>query len=152
LFAALNVASGRVIGDCRESHKAEDYISFLKRVDRKSPKGKILHIVIDNYSTHKTPEVREYLDSMNGRFVEHFIPTHSSWLNLVERWFGEITNKRIRRGSWSGVAELEKAITDFVNHWNESGRRFTWTKSADEIKDNIKTARKKSGNLKKTEH
>jgi transposase len=142
LFAALNVASGSVIGDCRDSHKATDYISFLKRVDRHSPRGRILHIVVDNYSAHKTPEVREYLDSKNGRFVEHFIPTHSSWLNLVERWFGEITNKAIRRGSWSGVAELEKAITDFVKHWNKSGRRFTWTKSSDQIKVNIKSARK----------
>ena len=152
LFAALNVASGKVIGDCKDSHKATDYISFLKMVDRKSPKNKTLHIIADNYSSHKTPEVREYLESKNGRFVEHFIPTHSSWLNLVERWFGEITTKRIRRGSWSGVDELEKAITDYIKHWNKSGRRFRWTKSADYIKKSIRTASKKSGKPKKTEH
>lgn len=152
LFAALNVASGKVIGDCRDCHKAADYISFLKRIDRQSPKGKTLHIVADNYSAHKTPEVKAYLESMNGRFIEHFIPTHSSWLNLVERWFGEITTKRIRRGSWSGVAELERAIVAFVKHWNKSGRRFVWTKTSDEILASIKTAKKKSGSLKKTEH
>lgn len=140
LFAALNVLSGKVIGDCKERHKAADYISFLKMVNRKSPKGKTLHIIADNYSAHKTKEVREYLESMNGRFVEHFIPTHSSWLNLVERWFGEITNKRIRRDSWTSVDELEKAIGDYIKTWNASGRRFKWVKSADKIMDSIAVA------------
>lgn len=141
LFAALNVLSGKVIGECRDQHKAEDYIAFLKRIDKSFPKGKTLHIVADNYSAHKTKEVREYLSSKPGRFVEHFIPTHSSWLNLVERWFGEITNKRIRRESWDGVAQLERAISDFIKHWNRSGRKFTWVKSADEIKTKIEKAR-----------
>jgi transposase len=141
LFAALNVLSGKVIGDCRNQHKAADYISFLKMVDKKCPKGKVLHIVADNYSAHKTPEVREYLDSMNGRFVEHFIPTHSSWLNIVERWFGEITNKRIRRDSWSGVDELERAIDDYIKHWNKSGRKFKWVKSVEQINSSIAKAR-----------
>ena len=141
LFAALNVLSGKVIGDCRNQHKAADYISFLKMVDKKCPKGKVLHIVADNYSAHKTPEVREYLDSMNGRFVEHFIPTHSSWLNIVERWFGEITNKRIRRDSWSGVDELERAIDNYIKHWNKSGRKFKWVKSAEQINSSIAKAR-----------
>ena len=152
LFAALNVASGKVIGDCKDAHKAADYISFLKLVDRKSPKGKTLHIVADNYSAHKTPAVRAYLDSKDGRFVEHFIPTHSSWLNLIERWFGEITTKRIRRASWSGVAELETAIADYITHWNRSGRRFKWTRSADEINKSIATVRNISGDPKKTGH
>jgi len=147
LFAALNVASGKVIGDCNDSHKGADYISFLKLVDRKSPKGKILHVIVDNYSAHKTKEVREYLDSMQGRFVEHFIPTHSSWLNLVERWFGEITNKRIRRESWTGVQELEKAISDYIKQWNKSGRRFCWTKSAEDIKSKVRKAATHSGKL-----
>jgi transposase len=141
LFAALNILSGTVIGECREQHKAADYISFLKKVDRTYPKGKTLHIVVDNYSTHKTKEVREYIDSKHGRFVEHFIPTHSSWLNLVERWFGEITNQRIRRESWTGVHELEAAIKEYIKHWNNSGRRFSWVKTADEIKTSIKKAR-----------
>jgi len=141
LFAALNVLSGKVIGECREKHTADDYIAFLKRIDRQCPKGKILHIVADNYRTHKTEEVRNYLNSKPGRFVEHFIPTHSSWLNLVERWFGEITTKRIRRESWNGVAQLEKAINEFIKHWNKSGRYFTWTKTAHEIKSSINKAK-----------
>jgi transposase len=140
LFAALNVISGKVIGECKEQHKAADYIAFLKKVNRQCPKGKILHIVADNYAAHKTKEVREYLESKDGRFVEHFIPTHSSWLNIVERWFGEITNKRIRRESWSGVKELEKAINDYITHWNKSGRRFQWVKTADQISASIEKA------------
>lgn len=141
LFAALNVLSGKVIGECRDRHKAADYISFLKKLDRQCPKGKTLHIVADNYATHKTKEVREYLDSKPGRFVEHFIPTHSSWLNLVERWFSEITTKRIRRGSWDGVAQLEKAIAEFIKHWNKSDGKFTWVRTSEEIKTAIKKAR-----------
>lgn len=141
LFAALNVLSGKVIGECRDQHKAEDYIAFLKKIDKNCPKEKTLHIIADNYSAHKTKEVRGYLASKPGRFVEHFIPTHSSWLNLVERWFGEITNKRIRRESWDGLAQLERAINDFIKHWNKSGRKFTWVKTADEIKAKIEKAK-----------
>jgi transposase len=137
LFAALNVASGKVIGKCKERHKAEDYVSFLRILDRKTPKGKVLHIIADNNSSHKSPVVREYLKTKNGRFAEHFIPTYSSWLNLIERWFAEITNKRIRRGSWSSVEELEKAIIDYIVSWNKSGRRFRWTKTFDEIQTSI---------------
>ncbi len=141
LFAALNVLSGKVIGECRSQHKAEDYIAFLKKIDRSCPKGKTLHIVADNYAAHKTLKVREYLASKPGRFVEHFIPTHSSWLNLIERWFGEITNKRIRRESWDGVAQLERAIHDYIKHWNTSGRKFTWVKTSNEIKEKIEKAK-----------
>lgn len=141
LFAALNVASGRIIGDCRDSHKAKDYISFLRKIDRNCVKGKVLHIVADNYAAHKTKEVREYLAKKNGRFVEHFIPTHSSWLNTIERWFAEITNKRIRRESWTSVSELEAAIAGYIRVWNDSGKRFTWTRSASEIKASICKAR-----------
>jgi transposase len=141
LFAALNVLNGKVIGECRDKHTADDYISFLKKVNRQCPKGKTLHIVADNYRTHKTAEVRKYLDLKPGRFVEHFIPTHSSWLNLVERWFGEITTKRIRHESWDGVAQLERAIDDFIKHRNDSGRRFPWAKTAKEIKRSLRKAK-----------
>ena len=141
LFAALNVLSGKVIEECRQKHKAADYIAFLKKLDKSYPKRKTLHIVADNYSAHKTREVREYLASKPGRFVEHFIPTHSSWLNMVERWFGEITNKRIRRESWDGVAQLERGITDYVKNWNESGRKFIWTKTTEDIKRSIEKAK-----------
>jgi transposase len=95
---------------------------------------------VDNLSAHKTKEVYEYLDSAAGRFVMHFIPTHSSWLNLVERWFSEITNKQIRRGSYEPVTQLTKAIKDFIKTWNKSGRAFKWTKTPDEIIAKIKKA------------
>ena len=106
LFAALDVLSGNVIGDCNATHSSEDYIRFLKKVDRACAKGKVLHIVADNLSAHKTKAVYEYTESVPGRFVLHFTPTHSSWLNLVERWFAEITNKRIRRGNFESVGQL----------------------------------------------
>jgi len=142
LFAALNVASGKVIGKCGQSHKAEDYVEFLKLLDKKTPKKKILHIVADNYSAHKAPEVKEYLKAKGERFVEHYVPTYSSWLNMIERWFAEISNKRIRRESWNSLKELEKAIIDYIISWNESGRRFCWTKTYDEITYSIEKAKK----------
>jgi len=143
LFAALNVASGKVIGKCSKSHKAEDYVEFLKILNRKAPKEKVLHIIADNYSSHKAPAVKEYLKEKTNRFVVHFIPTYSSWLNLVERWFAEITNKRIRRESFDSLKGLENAITDYIISWNESKRRFCWTKTFDEI--NVSIEKVKSG-------
>jgi len=141
LFAAINVASGKVIGECKNSHKAEDYIDFLKVLDKKAPKKKELHIIVDNYSSHKAPAVKEYLESKIGRFVVHYIPTYSSWLNMIERWFAEITNKRIRRGSFKSLKELEKAITNYIIHWNESGKKFCWTKTFDDVQKSIEKAR-----------
>jgi len=137
LFAALNVASGKVTGKCKQSHKAEDYVDFLKVLDKKAPKGKVLHIIADNYSAHKAPAVKAYLKEKAERFVEHFIPTYSSWLNMIERWFAEITNKRIRRESWRSIQELEEAITDYIISWNKSGRKFYWTKTFNEIQTSI---------------
>jgi len=141
LFAALNVASGKVIGKCKQSHKAEDYVDFLKVLDKKAPKGKVLHIIADNYSAHKAPAVKTYLKGKTKRFVEHFIPTYSSWLNMIERWFAEITNKRIRRESWSSLKELEKAIIEYIISWNKSGRKFCWIKTFDEIQTSIEKVR-----------
>jgi len=138
LYAALNVVSGKVIGACSAHHRAADYIEFLKLVDRRSPRGKVLHLIVDNASSHDTKQVREYLAERSGRFVTHFTPTHSSWLNLVERWFSEITTKRIRRGSFESVKELQRAIMDYVHHWNESGRHFMWTKTSKQILRNIR--------------
>jgi transposase len=140
LYAALNVASGKVIAALADRHRQKEYIEFLDLVDRRTPKKKVLHLIVDNVSSHKTQKVREFLDERSGRFVIHFTPTHSSWLNLVERWFSEITTKRIRRGSWSSVKELERAIMDYIHHWNESGRRFVWAKSADEILERVRKA------------
>lgn len=133
LYAALSVASGKVIGSTKERHRAVEYIGFLKLLDRKLPKGKELHIVADNVSSHKTKAVQEYLQSKPGRFFIHYTPTHSSWLNLVERWFAELTNKRIRRGSWDGTRELERAILEYIHEWNRSGKALRWTKTAGQI-------------------
>jgi transposase len=141
LFAALNVASGRVIGNCKSRHTSLDYVEFLKLLDKKTPKGKTLHIIADNVSSHKAPQVKEYLKSKEGRFAEHFIPTYSSWLNLIERWFAEITNKRIRRESWSSLKELETAIIDYITSWNKSGHKFVWTKNVKQIEKSIKKAK-----------
>jgi len=141
LFAALDVLSGNVIGECNATHKSEDYIRFLKKVSRSCAKGKVLHIVTDNLSTHKTKAVHDYLESVPERFALHFIPTHSSWLNLVERWFAEITNKSIRRGSFESVPQLVKAIKDYIEKWNKSGRTFKWTKKPEDILDKIKKAK-----------
>lgn len=144
LFAALNVVSGKVIGTCKRSHKSEDYVAFLKMLDRKTPKGLMLHIIADNYSAHKAPLVKKYLEGKKDRFQEHFIPTYSSWLNMIERWFAEITNKRIRRESWNSLQELETAIIDYITAWNKSGRRFSWTKSAEQIQNSIAKAKSRS--------
>jgi transposase len=141
LFAALDVLTGKVIGDCKERHAAGDFIRFLKKVDKSCAGKKVLHIVADNLSAHKTDEVNDYIKSVPGRFVLHFIPTHSSWLNLVERWFAEITNKQIRRGSYESVGQLTKAIKDFIKNWNKSGRSFTWTKKPDVILAKINKAK-----------
>ena len=140
LFAALDYLSGNVIGECSDRHRSKDYIRFLKKLDKVCPKRKVLHIVTDNLSSHKTKAVYEYLETVPKRFVLHYIPTHSSWLNLVERWFAEITNKSIRRGSFESVPDLIKAIKDYIKAWNKSGRSFTWTKKPDEILTKIHKA------------
>ena len=141
LFAALDVLTGNVIGECKPTHNSDDFISFLKKVDKVCAKGKVLHIVADNLSTHKTKKVYEYLAALPERFVLHFIPTHSSWLNLVERWFAEITNKSIRRGSFESVPQLIKAVKEYIKVWNKSGRSFVWTKKPEEILAKINKAK-----------
>lgn len=124
MYAALSVASGKVIGACADRHRHQEYIKFLKLVDRRCPKGMQLHLIVDNLSSHKTKEVQQYLGERAERFVVHYTPTHSSWLNMVERWLAEITTKSIRRGSWASVVELERAIMQYVHHWNNSGKKF----------------------------
>ena len=141
LFAALDVLTGNVIGDCNKTHKSVDFIKFLKKVNKSCERGKVLHVILDNYSTHKTKEVKEFIEKRNGRFVFHFTPTHASWLNLVERWFAELTNKRIRRESWKSVQELVTAIKLFIDDWNKLGKPFMWTKSPDSIFNSIEKAK-----------
>ncbi len=140
LYAALNVASGKVIAALAYRHRQQEYIEFLELVDRRTSKKKTLHLIVDNASTHNTDAVRRFLVERPRRFIVHFTPTHSSWLNLVERWFAEITTKRIRRGSWGSLRELERAIMDYIHHWNESGRRFVWAKTSDQILRRVQKA------------
>jgi transposase len=132
LFAALDVKSGLVIGECQPRHRAKEFIRFLKRIDRCVQRHLEIHLVLDNYGTHKTPEVKRWL-AKHRRFHLHFTPTSASWLNLVERFFAEITQKRIRRGIFTSVAELEEAIRDYLDRHNADPKPFVWTKSADVI-------------------
>jgi transposase len=132
LFAALEVASGRVISDCQPRHRHQEWLKFLKLVDARTPPELDLHLIVDNYSTHKHPRVRKWL-TKHPRFHMHFIPTSSSWLNLVERWFREITTQRIRRGSFPSVAHLEQAIHDFIAAHNQNPRPLVWTADLKDI-------------------
>jgi transposase len=132
LFAALNVFSGEVIGECKQRHRHQEFLSFLKTVHKQTPEGRELHVIVDNYSTHKHQKVKNWL-KRNKRVHLHFIPTSSSWLNLVERFFGLITDKQIRRGVFSSVADLEEKIMQFISAHNENPKPFVWTKSVKEI-------------------
>ena len=147
LFAALNVLDGTVIGSCKKRHRHEEFLAFLKEVDRKTPKDLSLHLVLDNYGTHKHPRVKAWLKD-NDRFVLHFVPTSCSWLNLVERFFAEITNKAIRRGAFESVADLEDAIKDYLKVHNRDAKPFKWTASAQSILDKVKRCRE----IKDSEH
>jgi transposase len=132
LFAALDVLRGKVIGDCHKRHRHQEFLKFLRRIDREFPGNAALHLVIDNYGTHGTVEVKTWL-KQHSRFVIHYVPTSCSWLNLIERWFAELTNKRIRRDSFLSVADLTAAIEDFLAAWNTSPKPFVWTATVDSI-------------------
>src|SRR6266581_555103 len=136
LFAALNVLEGKVIGQCMKRHRHQEFLRFMRRVDRDTPADLDAHCIIDNYSTHKHPAVQRWL-KRNPRFHLHFIPTSSSWLNLVERWFREITTKRIRRGSFPSVEILVKAIEEYLDHNNQNPKPFVWTASVDQILEKV---------------
>jgi len=136
LFAALNVATGQVIGQCRRRHRASEFLKFLQQIDASVPANLEVHIVLDNLSTHKTPAVHRWF-LRHPRFHLHFTPTYSSWLNQVERWFGLLEQKQLQRGSHRSTAELEKAIYQFIEASNENPRPFAWTKSADDILANL---------------
>jgi transposase len=136
LLAALDVGSGRVYEQLHARHRASEFLRFLRHLEREVPPGLGAHLILDNYATHKTPAVVRWL-ARHPRFVLHFIPTSASWLNLVERWFGELTSTRLRRGTHRSVAALNADIRDWVQTWNESPRPFVWTKTADEILDSL---------------
>ncbi|MFE0874444.1 IS630 family transposase [Streptomyces smyrnaeus] len=136
LFAALEVATGKVIGSLHRRHRAEEFKKFLIQLDREVPDGLDIHLVLDNYASHKTPAIRTWLLA-HPRFHLHFTPTGSSWLNLVERWFAELTNKQIRRGVHKTVQTLEKDIRTWIAAWNTDPRPYIWTKTADEILERL---------------
>jgi transposase len=140
LFAALEVLQGRVVGQCFERHRHQEFLRFLRRLDQEFPPPTPLHLVMDNYGTHSHPKVKGWLQR-HPRFVPHFVPTSSSWLNLVERWFGELTSKRIRRDSFVSVEELKTAIDEFLAAWNENPKPFVWTATVDSIQEKLSRCR-----------
>jgi len=134
LFAALNTGSGEILTECRRRHTHQDFLAFLKRIDRQVPPDLDVHLVLDNLAVHKHAEVRKWLDHpRRKRFHAHFTPTSASWLNLVERWFKELTDKRLRRGVFTSVQELIDAIDRWAEHWNSDPKAFIWHKTAEEI-------------------
>jgi transposase len=132
LFAALEVAQGKVVGQCQQRHRNQEFLKFLATLDQEFPGQVPLHLVMDNYGSHKHPNVQAWLQR-HPRFVCHFVPTSCSWLNLIERWFGELTSKRVRQGSFFSVAELQQAIQAFLAAWNEAPRPFVWTATVESI-------------------
>ena len=138
LYAALDIASGKVIGSLHSRHRAIEFKKFLQTLDREVPSGLEVHLVLDNASTHKTPAIQRWLAG-HPRFVVHFTPTSSSWLNLVERWFAELTTKKLRRGAHRTVRDLNTDIRAWIQTWNDNPRPYVWTKTADEILESIAT-------------
>lgn len=146
LFAALDVLKGEVIGQCLPQHRHQEFLTFLTTIDKRTPSDLEVHCIVDNYGTHKKQEVQDWL-AAHPRFHFHFIPTSSSWLNLIERWFAEITNQRIRRGVFRSVKDLEAAITTYIEHHNEHPNPFVWTKSASEIVEKVNRGKAMLGTL-----
>jgi len=132
LFAAMNVLEGKVLGSCYPRHRNIEFLKFLRTIDREVARELDIHMILDNYGTHGHPKVKAWLEK-HPRFILHFTPTSSSWLNLVERWFGEITRKRIRRGVFRSVPELVAAIEEYIRYHNENPKPFVWTKRAEDI-------------------
>ena len=136
LFAALNTTSGKVIRSLHARHRAVEFKKFLIKIEHEVPAELDVHLILDNYSTHKTPAIKNWL-TRHPRFHLHFTPTGASWINLVERWFAELTARKLRRGTHRSVAELNADIQDWVEHWNENPNPYVWTKTADQILDTL---------------
>lgn len=137
LFAALDVATGEVIGECHRRHRAVEFKKFLRTIDAQVPDHLDVHLIMDNYATHKTPAIRRWL-AKRPRFHVHFTPTSASWVNQVERWFATLTAKQIRRGTFRSTLQLETTIKNYIAICNEDSKPFVWIKTADEILDSIK--------------
>jgi transposase len=140
LFAALNMLDGKVIGTCMPRHRHREFLRFLRLIDQQTPAGLDLHLIVDNYATHKTPAVKRWLKA-HPRFHLHFTPTSASWLNMVERFFANITRKRIRRGAFKSVAELKSAIMEYLENHNADPKPFIWIKSAGQILEKVARAK-----------
>jgi transposase len=141
LFAALNVLDGKVLSQCRDRHTHEDWIAFLRLIDQETPAANDVHVIADNYSAHKHPKVQRWL-KRHGRFHMHFTPTSASWLNMVERFFRDITQQRIRRGVFRSVSELVMAINEYVRNHNQAPKPFIWTAKASDILEKVTRARR----------
>jgi len=139
LFAALNTLDGKVIGQCLPRHRHQEFLRFLHTVNLQTPKGLDLHLILDNYATHNHPAVKEWL-AKHPRFSFHFVPTSSSWLNMVERWLSQITQKRIRRGVFPSVPDLIAAITEYIGFTNDNPKPFVWTATVEAILAKVKRA------------
>ena len=146
LFAALSMLDGKVIGDCMPRHRHQEFIRFLKKIQAETPAGLDLHLIVDNYATHKHPRVQSWA-RRHPRFHLHFVPTSSSWLNMVERWFREITDKRIRRGTFRSVPELIAAIKEYLDNHNQSPHVFVWTASVERIMSKVAKCKEALGTL-----
>ena len=142
LFAAMNIATGEVLTHCQKGHTARDVLKFFKQIDASVPRGQSVHVVLDNLSAHKAPEITRWLAHKDRRrWHLHFTPTSSSWTNLVERWFKELTDRRLRRGIFTSVADLEQAIIDWATHWNTDPKAFIWKATAAEIIEKVQRGR-----------
>ncbi len=137
LFAALDAKTGKVIAKCYRRHRTTEFLKFLRMIDESVPRKLDVHLILDNYGTHKTPAVRRWL-ARHPRFHVHFTPTYSSWINLVESWFAVLTNRRVRRGSFRSTRQLEQAVREYVNANNDAPTPFVWTKSAQDILEAVK--------------
>jgi len=145
LFAALNVADGKVIGQCQARHRHQEWLQFLKLIEAQTPAGRQLHLILDNYATHKHPKVQSWL-AKHPRFHLHFTPTSASWLNMVERFFRDLTTKRLRRGVFHSVPELVAALQGYLETYNQEPTPFVWTATANDVLMKVKRARKKLAN------
>jgi transposase len=146
LFAALDVKTGQVVGETHRRHRSREFRQFLDRLDASVPATLDVHVILDNYGTHKTPLIRAWF-AKRPRFHAHFTPTYGSWLNLVERWFAELTNKQLRRGAHRSVRALDAAIRESIDAHNTTGQPFVWTKTADEILASIARFAQRTLNL-----
>ena len=138
----MNIATGQVLTDCHKGHTAKDVLRFFTQIDATVPRGLEVHVVLDNLSAHRAPEIQKWLAHKDRRrWHLHFTPTSSSWTNLIERWFKELTDRRLRRGVFTSVADLEQAITTWAAHWNDDPKPFIWKATAEDIINKVRRAR-----------